>query len=157
MRERAFDRFYFYFLGYLRGDTPILKASFAVGVRVRPEGEKGGLFDDNLPPILTSRPVLLSNLTKITRAIIRQRSSPLPSLGWARRWSETKERGEELQRRISPSEQRGRATRRAAVNGNGRSVLHEEGWPPWLALVGRLHFVYISRKALSFLSPRRPT
>jgi hypothetical protein len=42
-------------------------------------------------------------------------------------------------------------------NGNGRSVLHEEGWPPWLALVGRLHFVYISRKALSLLSPRRPT
>lgn len=30
----------------------------------------------------------------------------------------------------------------SSFNGNGRSVL-QEGWPPWLVLVGRRHFVYI--------------
>lgn len=38
------------------------------------------------------------------------------------------------------------------LNGNGRSVLHK-GWSPWLVLVGLLHHVYISRRALSFLCP----
>lgn len=47
-----------------------------------------------------------------------------------------------------------------SFNGNGRSVL-QEGWPPWLVLVGRWRYVYISRGgivfSLPYLSPRRPT
>lgn len=127
-RKELLNFLFSIFFGYLRGDTPILKASFAVGVRVRPEG-KGGLFDDNLPPILPSRPVLLSHLIqshRITRAYHQSEILPPPLLGWARRWSEPeKKRRREMKREGILS---GRAAGKSfaegrSFNGNGRSVL----------------------------------
>lgn len=96
MQERAFDLFTFLFsFGYLRGDTPILKASFAVGVRVRPEGERGAclmiIFHQFFFPDLYYYPTS-SNLTEITRAHHQSEILPPPSLGGARRWSEPKKK-----------------------------------------------------------------
>lgn len=60
------------------------------------------------------------NLTKSHAHIISQRSSPpLPSQGRARRWSEKEKKRrrekEGKRREASPSEQQGRASRRAAA------------------------------------------
>lgn len=157
MQERVFAFFIFYFLWIFERRYPHIESIFAVGVRVRPEG-KGGLFDDNLPPILSSRPVLLSHLIqphRITRAYHQSEILPPPLLGWARRWSEPeKKRRREMKREgILPRRAAGKSFAEGrSFNGNGRSVL-QEGWPPWLVLVGRWRFVYISRGALSFLCP----
>lgn len=70
------------------------------------------------------------NLPKSHAHIISQRSSPLPSLGRARRWSEP----EKKRRRERERERKGNLSERAAgkssaegrsFNGNGRSVLQE--------------------------------
>lgn len=69
-----------------------------------------------------------SNLAKTHAHIISQRSSPLPLLGWVRRWSEPeKKRWREMKREGILS---GRAAVKSLLegrsfNGNGRSVLQE--------------------------------
>lgn len=88
------------------------------------------------------------NLTKSHAHIISQRSSPLPSLGRAWRWSEPEKK---RRRRRERGKEMGNLSERAAgksfaegrsFNGNGRSVLRR-GWPPWLVLVGRLRCIYV--------------
>jgi hypothetical protein len=121
--KRAFDLFIFYFLGYLRGDTPILKASFAVGVRARPEGQKRGaclmiIFHQFLPPDLYYYPTFF-NPTEITRAHHQADTLPPSGVGIGVGQSQKREgilSGQAA--RKSYAEGRG-------INGNGRSVLHE--------------------------------
>lgn len=149
------------FFGYLRGDTPILKASFAVGVRVRPEG-KGGLFDDNLPPILSSRPVLLSHLIQsrqITRAYHQSEilPPPLPGAGTAL----VRTGKEEMERDEREGILSGRAAGKSfaegrSFNGNGRSVLRRGGLRGWSSSVDGALYIYLGGHCTCSAPPLPP-
>lgn len=161
MQERAFEFFIFYFLWIFERRYPHIESIFAVGVRVRPEG-KGGLFDDNLPPILSSRPVLLSHLIqphRITRAYHQSEILPPPLLGWARRWSEPeKKRRREVKREGILS---GRAARKSfaegrSFNGNGRSVCRRGGLRGWSSSVGGALYIYLGGHCLFSALPLSP-